>query len=79
MGTLTCFVNPFSDSYRLVDEYTKREFRVPASKLVETLYRLYQNKQYTKVWFEGPYAESEDIINKFDNRYPDCQLIMEVN
>lgn len=49
MGTLTCFINPFSDSYRLVDDYTKREFRVSSDKLIETLYDLYQDKQYTKV------------------------------
>ncbi len=79
MGTLTCFVNPFSDNYRLVDDYTKKEFRVSTDKLIETLYNLYQNKQYAKIWFEGSYIESEDIIHKFNNKYPDCPMIMEVN
>ena len=78
MGTLTCFVNPFSDSCRLVDDFTKREFKVSKKDLEKTIYKLYQEKQYTKVWFEGPPVESEDIIHKFTNIYPDCEIIMEV-
>lgn len=49
MGTLTCFVNPFSDSCRLVDDFTKREFKVLKKDLEKTIYKLYQEKQYTKV------------------------------
>ena len=49
MGTLTCFINPFADSYRLVDDYTKKEFRISKENLEDTLYSLYKNKQYMKV------------------------------
>lgn len=79
MGTLTCFVNVFSDTYKLVDDETKQEFWVSPKGIEDTLYNMCKDNKYSGIWFEGPYAESFEIIYKISNKYPDLQIPMTVN
>lgn len=38
-----------------------------------------KNGEYNGIWFEGPYAESYEIIYKLNNKYPDLQIPTAVN
>lgn len=79
MGTLTCFVNIFSDNYRLVNDKTKEEIWVSSKDIEDILYNMCKNGEYIGIWFEGPYAESYEVIYKLNNKYPDLQIPMAVN
>ena len=72
MGTLTCKVNSMWKKQLIRNDYTNEEFWVELKDVPETLHSLLTKNNLLKgVWFDGSYAECNEIICRYKNKYGD--------
>jgi len=79
MDVLTCYPNPNNDWWLIKDDTTGEEYWPHRNDVPNTLFSLCNQKGYDKVWFEGPYMDSYEIMYKFRNLFPQSNIIFTVN
>ena len=79
MESLTCYIDPYSEKQAIKDNRTNENIWVPTDELAIYLHGLCVQKGYKKVWLEGPYYETFDLITKFQNLYKDEGILLLAN
>ena len=79
MELWTCFINPFHEKQLIRNDVTKEEYWVDLTKISDTLFWLHNEKGLEKVWIEGPYVESYDLIWQYRNAYPADSIDFTIN
>ena len=80
MGILTCKINPLWEKQLIKNDYTGEELWVPLSELCDALHSyIAKNDTIKGVWFEGPFADCNDFIFRYFNKYSEEDFHYTIN
>ncbi len=77
MENLTCYIDPYATKQMIRNNFSNEEYWVPEEELPVYIYGLCEKTGFRKVFIEGSYFESLELIYKFKTMYADNNILLE--
>ena len=77
MENLTCYIDPYATKQMIRNNFSNEEYWVPEEELPVYIHGLCKKTGFRKVFIEGSYFESLELIYKFKAMYADSNILLE--
>ena len=77
MENFTCYIDPYSDKQMLRNNFSNEEYWVSSEELPVYMHGLCEQTGFKKIFIEGSYFESLELIYKFKTMYQNSDIVLE--
>ncbi len=77
MENLTCYIDPYATKQMIRNNFSNEEYWVSEEELPVYIHGLCEKTGFRKVFIEGSYFESLELIYKFKTMYADNNILLE--